>query len=370
VTLQSPSGAVGAPARTEAASRWLVRHSAGEELGPSELQAWDVWIANPNNSAEYDELMRLRWELSQLPRMSRPTPAELHSQPPADILPRTLSATDAQDSYSYARHPRPRLRVALAACVAALLGILSLRFFLWPGSFALDSGHGYATRAGEQQEIRLKDGSVVTLGASSAMTVTYGPTRRTVFLERGEARFRVQHDPLRPFTVFAALGSVTAVGTVFDVHRYSDRVLVTVSEGAVQVAPQEPTTTLELPTLDVRAPAPHWTPVRVAHGHEVSYDTQGKTAETRPSDPQTASTWAQGALVYRGRPLSEVIEDAQRYTTRHIVLDPLAGDQLYTGTLLESDVDQWLAGLPKIFPVEVTHSDPDLVIIRPVVAQP
>src|SRR5947209_3857903 len=118
-----------------------------------------------------------------------------------------------------------------------MVALLAFRYYFVPNSNALDSGHVYATAAGEQRECLLKDGSVVTLGAASSLTVTFTQARRVAVLDRGEARFRVQHDPWRPFTVFAGLGSVTAVGTVFDVRRYSSRVFVTVSEGVVEVAP-------------------------------------------------------------------------------------------------------------------------------------
>jgi transmembrane sensor len=348
--------------RVKAASTWLTRHGSGEEFSESELEAWDTWIADPANSAEYDQLMRMRWDLTQLPKLVRPTGAALLAPPPAALKLSELPL-DA-DSQTRPRLRRPALRVTIAACVAALFAVIAVRFVLSPGSFALDSGHVYTTVAGEQHDIQLVDGSVVTLGGSSSLTVTFSLTHRTVFLDRGEARFRVQHDALRPFTVFAGLGSVTAVGTVFDVHRYSDRVFVSVSEGAVQVAPQEPAP-VNVPQPSDGAAAGHWTPLRVANGQEVTYDSQGQTTDARPVDVRVSSAWADGSLVYRGRPLYEVIEDVQRYTTRHIVLDPTAGDFLYSGTLFERDVDQWLGALPKILPVEVIHSSPDLIVIRP-----
>jgi len=50
-------------------------------------------------------------------------------------------------------------------------------------------------------------------------------SRRSVILGRGEALFEVAHDSARPFVVIAGNGSITAVGTTFDVRKDADRVV-------------------------------------------------------------------------------------------------------------------------------------------------
>ncbi|MEH3160166.1 MAG: FecR domain-containing protein [Sphingomonas taxi] len=65
--------------------------------------------------------------------------------------------------------------------------------------------------------IRLDDGSTVTLGAQTVLTVGFTRERRQLALERGEALFEVAHDRSRPFVVQTPFGAVTAVGTAFDV---------------------------------------------------------------------------------------------------------------------------------------------------------
>src|SRR3546814_2068180 len=49
---------------------------------------------------------------------------------------------------------------------------------------------------------------------------------------QGRAMFDVAHDASRPFVVDAGLGTVTALGTRFQVQRNEDRVSVTLLEGA------------------------------------------------------------------------------------------------------------------------------------------
>jgi transmembrane sensor len=248
------------------------------------------------------------------------------------------------------------------------VAIFAFRYYFVPGAFALDSGHVYATAAGEQREWVLKDGSIVTLGASSSLTVTFTHVGRVAVLDRGEARFRVQHDRWRPFTVFAGAGSVTAVGTVFDVRRYSNHVFVTVSEGAVEVAPQQAPAPDPSATRSVSQHRRPWVPLRVARGEEMTYDFTGDASAARPTEALSSPSWIGGAREYRERPLREVIEDVQRYSPRLIQLDTNAADLQFTGTFLEHDVERWLHGLAKVLPVEVVDSHLGPIVIRPKLA--
>ncbi|MGH8139515.1 MAG: FecR family protein [Steroidobacteraceae bacterium] len=352
--------------RLQAASDWFSRHEAGGELSTAELREWDAWSSDPDNNAEYEGFVRTRWRLKSLPRPPLPSARELRAS-----LSRepdwTPMATQTEAFNVGSRRVRSALNFtssAIAACAAILAMAMVFRYEFVPGSLTLDSGHVYATAAGEQREFVLKDGSVVTLAGDSSLSVNFTLTRRTAVLDHGEARFHVQHDHWRPFTVLAGVGSITAVGTVFDVRRYSNRVLVTVSEGAVEVVPRE-TSPQDVPqgrqaTDDTK----QWVPLRVARGEEIAYDAKGEASTARQTDVRLATAWTEGSLAYRGRPLHEVIEDVQRYSTRHIVLDPDVADLQYTGTFVQRNADQWIRGLSRIFPVEIVETAPDRILIR------
>jgi transmembrane sensor len=98
-----------------------------------------------------------------------------------------------------------------------------------------------STEAGERTHHVLPDNSVAYLGVNSRIKVDFTSTQRIVLLERGEARFQVEHDPARPFIVRAPSGEeVKAVGTDFAVAlRGNSQISVTVSEGKVIVRPSE-----------------------------------------------------------------------------------------------------------------------------------
>jgi transmembrane sensor len=337
------------------ADGWYARHESGDALTARELESRDCWIADPRNSAEYAQLARIRWTLDELPRPPLPSLAQTAADSP----------TRGTGSLPGLLPRRGRwLTVACAAtCAVAIVGTLALRNLLVPSSFAIDSGQAYTTGVAEQRQFTLADGSVVTLAASSSLSVTLSPGRRTIRLDRGEARFRVQRDPWRPFTVFAGGGTITAVGTVFDVRQYSDRVFVSVSEGVVKVQPHE-TVSAQLSADPDRVNAPHQTDLHIARGQEVNFEAKGDVGPDRPSEEHLSMAGMGDSLVYRDRPLHEVVEDVQRYTRHRIVLDMMARDLLYTGTFVEQDLEQWLRGLSKIFPVEVIHSRTNVIVIR------
>jgi ferric-dicitrate binding protein FerR (iron transport regulator) len=80
----------------------------------------------------------------------------------------------------------------------------------------------------------------------------------------------------------------------------------------------------------------------------------------------TTVAWRPGRFEYHRVPLSQVIQDANRYSKRKLVLgDSAAGALLYSGTLFDRDVDDWIAGLEVIYPeIEVVMTEDAQVQIR------
>ena len=92
---------------------------------------------------------------------------------------------------------RRRAAFAAAALAACLVLAVALPDLL------LRAGADIHTGAGETREIALEDGSVVHLGADSAISVAFTPDRRGLKLLHGEAFFRVAKNGVRPFVVGA-----------------------------------------------------------------------------------------------------------------------------------------------------------------------
>jgi len=179
---------------------------------------------------------------------------------------------------------------------------------------------------------------------------------RFVVVNRGEARFEIAHDPKRPFRVLAGAGVITAVGTVFNVRRLDNLVVVTVGEGIVEVAPASP--------MNARDGGDYARGKRVTRGQYITYDGDGRLSEVRSTNVELAMAWRTGQLRYDSEPLNRVVQDINRYSRQLISIDTAAGDIVYSGTVFERDIDDWLEALERLFPeVQVTRPDNEHVVI-------
>jgi transmembrane sensor len=200
------------------------------------------------------------------------------------------------------------------------------------------------TAFGENRDVPLSDGSVVSAGAQSVLWATLTSESREVTLERGEAFFRVAKDPDRPFIVKVGTTTVTAVGTAFNVRRAGERAVVSVAEGTVKV--------------DVQAHQQRTVArtARLSVGQQLSIDAADGGASIQTVDAIGIAAWREGRLQYRKEPLRSVVADVTRYSARDIVIaNPQIADLQITGTVFANDVDSWLKGLETALPVRVVR---------------
>lgn len=105
----------------------------------------------------------------------------------------------------------------------------------------------YATGPAQTANVRLSDGSRVTLAPMSRLSVPddFGRRERLVTVQ-GQGFFDVVHDAARPFRVRAKGAIAEDIGTRFDVRAYDEDsgVVVIVAEGAVTLGRARPDTTM------------------------------------------------------------------------------------------------------------------------------
>jgi len=201
----------------------------------------------------------------------------------------------------------------MAAAVVIAAGsayVLRGQFASAPTVAAVDSTtqRDFGTQRAQVAEVRLRDGTTVSLAPESRLTVMpgYGTTERAVRLD-GEGYFRVTHDSLRPFTVHTARGDVRDLGTAFAVTSYSgDSTLrVVVSEGRVRVsiAGQPAASGSVLEHGDV-VHVGHASSPRVEHGVDVGQ----------------YLGWTQGRLSFYRAPLADVVVQLGRWYDLRFVL--------------------------------------------------
>lgn len=230
---------------------------------------------------------------------------------------------------------------ALAACVAFYLApILKLR---------LEADH--MTSVAELREVRLEDGSVVTLDAGSAIAVRYGAARREVALLVGRAFFQVVPAQDRPFVVLADEVRISVVGTAFDVRSAGDGVTVDVQSGTVEVAVTDGT---------------QGAPKTLTRGERVSVGRRDRKVVRSAVVPDDVASWREHRLIVDGAPLGEVIEELERHHAGAIVLrDRALAARRVTGVFDLRRPLEALEAVARSQHASVTEITPYLLLLSP-----
>lgn len=268
----------------EAALDWLLRsRAAPEDMGLQ--QGLADWLALDSRHVEAYARAERVWRLTgHVTPSTQPMERAAH-RPPARRSPAVRARTRAVRVWR-------RAAVAASALAACLLLVLS-----WP-SLHLYLAADTVSGAGEISRQDMPDGSVVTLGARSALATHYGEAERAVTLLSGEAFFEVAPDKARPFSVTAGDTVVTAVGTAFDVRLGAKALTVEVAEGRVVVTGVPSSSELD---------------VRLSAGHKLTIDREtGQATQTAIAAPHVAS-WRTGRLVVDQAPLAQVVARLRPY---------------------------------------------------------
>ncbi|MEO9943834.1 MAG: FecR domain-containing protein [Paraglaciecola sp.] len=221
----------------------------------------------------------------------------------------------------------------------------------------------YETGSAEHEKIVLDDGSIITLGAKSLISVAYNEEQRKVLLERGEAYFDVAKDPNRPFVVGSGSRTITAIGTEFNVTRQVKRVVVTVAEGKVLVEPKSKPSSVPRVIKAFKQKYGNTDKFLVA-GQQLTYS-QETVSAVESIDSMSATSWKDGSLQYLSETLSFVVEDINRYSEHPIRIgDEFVGSQAYSGTVYTNRIENWLDSISEAFPIKVlAHNNGDIVLV-------
>jgi ferric-dicitrate binding protein FerR (iron transport regulator) len=185
-----------------------------------------------------------------------------------------------------------------------------------------------AVARGQRRALRLPDGTDVVLGPASRIRyLSVRDGSRTVSLT-GEAMFRVQHQPDRPFIVRVAGATLEDLGTIFVARAYPGApTRVSVASGQVALR----TTT--------RGASDAATVLQA--GASATLDSAGAAIVVRDSaDVADAFAWTRGTLRYRAAPLAEVAADLGRaYDLDIHIADPALGARVVQYAVDGEDAD-------------------------------
>ena len=314
----------------EGFSEWLLRSPAHVEEYLQVSSSWYLVTVGTEGAAEADALVsaaKAHYENDNVvPLPSR----SARSTPAASVEPGHV-------------HSRRTWWMALAASLVS--GGLWVTYLNWQPSVVFE------TAVGKQSSVKLQDGSVLFLNTNSRERVSWSAGERHIDLDRGEARFAVAKDPIRPFTVTTTTATVRVVGTVFNVRAEPRTTQGAVLEGQVDVtgasasgesADDTPASTTEGPAA---AHSPTIERVRLAAGERAAVTQRG--IQTNEGPPiEAVAAWTQRRLVFRDQPLGEVIREFNRYRTHPLVLDdPELAALRINGVFDAGDPDSLLAYL-------------------------
>lgn len=225
-----------------------------------------------------------------------------------------------------------QLRPAMSAVAFMFVAVVTAT--MWPVSDV------YTTGTSEHRRVTLDDGSSIMLGAESSVAVKYSDGERSIALLSGEAYFDVAKEPERPFVVDVSGLKVQAVGTAFNILSGLDDVVVSVTEGVVQVDMSEDVQESQTAMLEV--------------GDELEVSRIDQTFTQREEDPSRMLFWQNDVLYFRGEQLKDIFYRIDRYTDQSVELaDASVGELLFSGSINRHNIDGWLNTLPLAFPIKI-----------------
>ncbi|HEX5776807.1 MAG TPA: FecR domain-containing protein [Caulobacteraceae bacterium] len=305
-----------APDRVDAAAlEWFTRSKAGD-MTAAEAAQLDAWLdADPAHRAAFDEVS-FTWQGIEPLRADPRIAAMQAGRPRRRWLPQAIAAS-------------------LVAAVLSASGLVGWHY--WPATPL--STQQFRTGVGEKATVTLADGSVVTLSTDTLVRTKRDEDKRLVYLERGQAYFKVAKDRRHPFEVHAAGRTVTALGTAFEV-RVDRGFKVTLVEGKVRVdAPLGPKAGAKTAVL---APRQVQETVMLPGTELVAV---GDSFSLHPADVARATAWTRGQLVFVDEPLANVAAEMNRFSDRKIHVDAAAGAQKISGTFKPGDVATFVAAV-------------------------
>lgn len=274
--------------------RWVLH---GEQS-----QAWQMWLdQQPNLRSTIDEARKIVLTLSHQPA------AHLTDADKASLWKRIQVSAEKTSVPERKEKTIVLWRWALAAAAA-------LTLIVWINN--LTSKEKVYAQAGEQKEFALPEGSEVIINAGS--TIAYKNTTfekdRTLHLD-GEAFFKV--NPGSTFSVQTSRGTITVLGTSFNVYARDDRFEVSCYTGKVKVE-----------TTDNKEQL-------ITAGQKTR---DGMAAVSFSANTETPS-WTNGRFTFENAHLSAVIDELERQYDVKVNLAPELDTIRYTGVFESQDLD-------------------------------
>lgn len=314
------------------AQDWVARFVSGEATA-ADLDALKRWSAH--SSAHRQAFVRATrlWEAVG----RAPVPAGLS-------LPLSQTTTVVEPAW-IVRPSGRRAALAGALSVAAVGAYAAVRppLGLWPSLTELAAD--WRTDTGEQRRVMVSDGIALDMNTQTSVALRANTAQQHgIELIAGEASITTAPGTLAAFTVIAGDGRITAGQARFNVRYDGTSVSVSCLEGQVNIA--RPGAMVSLPAQ-----------------RQVHYSPQGFRPVT-PVDTEMVTAWQHGLLIFQATPLSEAIDEINRYRRGRIILmNADLGRRLFNARFRIENVDGVVDQIQQIFGARVRTLPGGLVLL-------
>lgn len=305
-------------ALNQAAAEWAARLSS-DSCADADRQALEAWLKqDPAHEVAYLRAEAVSKTMDRL-RALRPAGG---ADPDLLAKPSSLRWSAPLGSVPAPAKSRPAFtrRAAAGLVLAGLAGGAYLGFGR--------TSKAYATAVGQQMSIPLGEGGRLELNTDSRVELAGGDNPRFARLAYGEALFTLGRRRAESFIVKVEghkLQAAAGAG-VFDLRRDAGSVRILVMEGQVRLsgAPAGGG-----PRFELTLPA----------GSQTAIDANGpRTRRETPDDLNRRLSWRLGAISFAGEPLSEAVEEFNRYNaSKMAVTDPALRDLRIGGYFQAND---------------------------------
>lgn len=231
---------------------------------------------------------------------------------------------------------------ASAAGVAAL-ALVRPPLGLWPSWSELHAD--YRTATGQQRHVVLADGVSIAMNTRTSIALQHGTNDSArIELISGEAMITTSQAVSSSCIVVAAASRIVATDARFNVWYDDQSVCVTCLNGAVLV--EHGATKLPL-----------------SPNQQVVYS-DGEIGPATAADPQIVTSWLQGVVIFRLTPISQVVEEVNRYRPGRVILTNAAlGRRLMNARFHIQDIDGVVGQIQQVFGAHVTNLPGGVVLL-------
>lgn len=322
------------------AARWLSRLN-DKAISDRERRTFLAWLdASPLHRSAFDEAEGVWRHL----RASADKPG--------------IASLRAETSNRISAHRRPRRNRALIMTAAALT-VVGIGVFVPYSRNSLapielserrSAGDILESKVGQRLTMTLEDGSSVMLNTASRVRVVFEGKERALFLENGQAFFKVAHGDPRPFIVYARGRSIRAHGTEFDVRVSGSLLQVALVEGLVSVG--------SLQNDAVNA-------VRLTPRQLLTVRGNQQTVSGFENLDEVLG-WQDGFLFFDDTTLGEAAMEMNRYVENpQIEVQPSVAHVRLSGAFRTGETTAFVEALERGFPVTVVSRTSEAIILGP-----